>query len=242
MAKDKVTAMTEGGAHLGRIRRHLINLLKPGLDLMEIESTAQNLIREIGAVSNFAKVNNYGFATCLMINDEVVHCQPRHRLVQLGDLVTVDIGLEWQGWHLDTADSCLVGKPDDRFISTGRQALKKAIAAAIPSHHIGHISRAMQQIIEKNGYSSVTQYCGHGIGHALHEDPQIFCYVAEPIPKTLLIQKGMTLAVEVMMNEGRSEVIIDPDGWRSRTADKSRSAQFERTILITNHSPQILTP
>lgn len=242
MVLDKISAMTVGGVHLGRIRRHLINLLQPGLDLMEIESTAQNLIGKIGAVPNFAKVNNYGFVTCLMVNDEVVHCRPRHRSIKLGDLVTIDIGLEWQGRHLDTADSCLVGQPDDRFISTGRQALKKAIAAAIPGHRVGHISQAMQRIIEKNGYSPVTQYCGHGIGRSLHEDPQIFCYVNKPIPETKLISAGMTLAIEVMMNEGHSEVVIDPDGWHSYTADKSRSAQFEHTILITSGSPQILTP
>lgn len=242
MGKNKIKAMTTGGAHLGRIRRHLVTLLKPGFDLMEIESTAQNLIRKVGAIPNFAKINNYGFATCLMVNDEVVHCQPRHQLLKLGDLVTIDIGLEWQGWHLDTADSCLVGQPDNHFISTGRQALKKAIAAATPGHHIGHISQAMQRIIEKNGFSPITQYCGHGIGRALHEDPQIPCYLAEPIKNTLLIQEGMTLAVEVMMNEGLSEVVIDPDGWHSHTEDGSRSAQFERTILITSHNPQILTP
>lgn len=242
MGGNKISAMTTGGAHLGRIRRHLINLLKPDFDLMEIESTAQSLIREIGATPNFARVNSYGFATCLMVNDEVVHCKPRHQKVQLGNLVTIDIGLEWQGWHLDTADSIIVGKPDDRFVSTGRQALKAAISAAIPGNHIGHISRAIQKIIEKNGYNPVKRYTGHGIGRSLHETPQIPCYLDRPIIETMLIKEGTTLAIEVMMNEGGSDVIIDADGWHSHTADKSRSAQFERTILVTREKPQVLTP
>lgn len=241
LVPDKISAMTAGGAKLGHIRRRLISLLKPGFDLIKIESIAQKLIHQAGATPNFAKINNYGFATCIMVNDEVVHCQPCHRLVRLGDLVTIDVGLEWQKWHLDSADSCLVGKPDDRFISVGRQALKKAIAEALPGRRIGHISQAMQQIIEKDHYSPVTQYCGHGIGRALHENPQIPCHLTLPISKTIPIYEGMTLAIEVMLNEGRSEIIVEPDGWHSHTADKSRSAQFEHTILVTSGGPRILT-
>lgn len=233
--------MREGGRHLGRIRRKLLSMLAPGFDLFEVELQAQKQIRAIGAVANFSEVSGYGFATCLMVNDEVVHVKPLRRILKKGDLVTVDVGLKWHGWHLDTADSILVSEADDRFVTTGRIALQKAIARAVPGNRVGHMSQAMQKVIEGNGYSSVRKYCGHGIGRSIHEEPQIFCFLDRPIKETMLVKEGMTIAVEVMMNEGGSEVIIERDGWYSHTADGSRSAQFEHTVLATKDGPEILT-
>lgn len=242
MGDKSISAMREGGGHIGRIRRQLLSLLSPGFDLLKIEGEAQKQIRAIGATPNFSEVKGYGFATCLMVNDEVVHGKPCHKILKAGDLVTIDIGLKWQGWHLDTADSILVGQKDDRFVGTGRIALNKAIAQATPGNRIGHISQMMQKIIESNGYSPVRKYCGHGIGRSLHEEPQIFCFLDGKVEETMVLREGMTIAVEVMMNEGGSDVVIEPDGWHSHTADGSRSAQFEHTVLITNGAPEILTP
>ncbi|MBI5356014.1 type I methionyl aminopeptidase [Candidatus Collierbacteria bacterium] len=234
-------SFSKGGRILGKIRRQLTGMIKPGLDLFEIETAARKLITDAGAVPNFVFVDNYGFATCLMVNDEVVHCRPRHYRIAEGDLITVDVGLEWHGWQLDTADSLLAGQPDDKFIKTGRQALNKAIMAVKPGNRIGNISKIIQEILEKNSYSAVRQYCGHGLGKQIHEDPQIPCYLEESVVNTPLIKPGMTLAVEVMMNEGGYKVVLDKDGWRSRTADGSRSAQFEHSILVTTSGPKILT-
>lgn len=233
--------MREGGAHLARIRRQLLSLLQPGCDLLEVEEEAQRQIRAIGAVANFARVDGYGFATCLMVNDEVVHGKPRHYSLQEGDLVTIDVGLEWQGWQLDTADSRLVSQDDDRFLSTARQALKKAISMATVGRHIGHISQAIQRLTEEHGYSVVRNYCGHGIGRKIHEEPQIFCYLDRPVAQTPVITAGMTLAIEVMMNEGAAEVVVGRGGWGTRTADGSRSVQLEHTVLVTPRGPEILT-
>lgn len=226
---------------MGNIRRQLIGMVKPGLDLFEIETSARKLITSAGAIPNFAFVDKYGFATCLMVNDEVVHCRPRHYRIADGDLVTVDVGLEWHGWQLDTADSVLAGRPDDKFIETGRQALNKAIIAARPGNRVGSISKIIQETLEKNGYSAVRQYCGHGLGRQIHEEPQIPCFLDGGIANTPLIKPGMALAVEVMMNEGGYKVVLDKDGWRSRTADGSRSAQFEHSVLVTDDGPKILT-
>lgn len=234
-------AFIKGGSALGNVRRKLVAMVKPGLDLFEIEVEARKLITAAGAISNFAFVDNYGFATCLMINDEVVHSRPRHYQIKEGDLITVDVGLEWHGWQLDTADSLLAGRSDDKFIETGRQALNKAIMAAKPGNRVGNISKIIQETLEKNGYSAVRQYCGHGLGKQIHEDPQIPCYLDGPVINTPLIKAGMVLAVEVMMNEGGYKVVLDKDGWRSRTADGSRSAQFEHSILITASGSRILT-
>jgi methionyl aminopeptidase len=176
-----------------------------------------------------------------MVNDEVVHCRPRHYQVKEGDLITVDVGLEWHGWQLDTADSVLAGRPDDKFIETGRQALNKAISVAKPGNRVGDISEIIQGIVTKAGFSPVRQYCGHGIGKQIHEEPQIPCFLESPVVSTPLIKAGMSLAVEVMMNEGGYQVVLDKDGWRSRTADGSRSAQFEHSILVTANGPKILT-
>lgn len=234
-------AFVKGGSALGNIRRKLVAMVKPGLDLFEIETFARKLIAGAGAIPNFAFVDNYGFATCLMVNEEVVHCRPRHYRIKEGDLITVDVGLEWHGWQLDTADSLLAGRPDDKFIETGRQALNKAVLAAKPGNRVGNISKIIQDTLEKNGYSAVRQYCGHGLGRQIHEEPQIPCYLESRVSDTPLIKAGMALAIEVMMNEGGYQVVLDKDGWRSRTADGSRSAQFEHSILVTTSGPRILT-
>jgi len=233
--------MRQGGRILADIRRRLIASLKPGLDLFEIELLAQKLIRTAGAIPNFAFVNNYGFATCLAVNDQAVHSRPRHYYLNKGDLVTLDVGLEWRNWQLDTSDSRLVGLPDDRFLSTGRHALKKAISMAAPGRRVGHISKVLQQIIEAAGYSPVRQFCGHAIGRQIHQDPQIPCFLDQPIEKTPLIEAGMTLAIEVMMTEGGWELKFDSDGVSSRTGDGSRFLQLEHTILVTPSGPEILT-
>lgn len=239
--KTRSDSFYKGGKILGNIRRQLIGMVKPGLDLFEIETSARKLITSAGAIPNFAFVDKYGFATCLMVNDEVIHCRPRHYRIADGDLVTVDVGLEWHGWQLDTADSVLAGRPDDKFIETGRQALNKAIIAARPGNRVGGISKIIQETLEKNGYSPVRQYCGHGLGRQIHEEPQIPCFLDGPVANTPLIKPGMALAVEVMMNEGGYKVVLDKDGWRSRTADGSRSAQFEHSLLVTDDGPKILT-
>lgn len=233
--------MRTGGKILGGIRRRLISSLKPGLDLFEIELQAQKLIRAAGAIPNFAFVDNYGFATCLAVNDQAVHSRPRRYILNKGDLVTLDIGLEWRGWQLDTSDSHLVGLPDDRFLSTGRHTLKQAIAMATPGRRIGHISQIIQKIATSAGYSPVRQFCGHAIGRQIHEDPQVPCFLDRPVAKTPLIETGMTLAIEVMMTEGDWRLKFDPDGWSSRTADGSRFLQLEHTILVTDTKPEILT-
>ena len=241
MDTNKIAAMRDGGKILGLIRRQLISSLNPGLDLFNLELQAQKLIRDQGAIPNFAFVDNYGFATCLAVNDQAVHSRPRHYILNKSDLVTLDVGLEWRGWQLDTSDSHLVGLPDDKFLSTGRHALKKAIAMATPGRRVGHISRTMQQIIETGNFSPIRQFCGHGIGRQIHQDPQIPCFLDRPIEKTPLIEPQMTLAIEVMMTEGSWELKFDPDGWSSRTVDGSRFLQLEHTILVTPSGPEILT-
>ncbi len=241
MDTNKVSSMRAGGKILGLIRRELIASLKPGLDLFSLELQAQKLIRAAGAIPNFAFVDNYGFATCLAVNDQAVHSRPRHYYLNSGDLVTLDVGLEWRGWQLDTSDSRLVGLEDDLFLSTGRRALKKAILMATPGRRVGHISQAMQRIIQAQGFSPVRQFCGHAIGRQIHQDPQIPCFLDRPVGKTPLIQAGMTLAIEVMMTEAGWKLKFDSDGWSSRTADGSRFLQLEHTILVTPTSPEILT-
>lgn len=241
MVGNKYASMREGGERLGRIRRELLSQLQFGVDLFSTEELAQKRIKQIGAKASFADVDSYGYATCLMVNDQVVHARPRHYILRSGDLVTIDIGIEWKGWQLDTTASRLVDKPDDRFVSTGRHALKHAIAMAKVGNYIGHISQAIQTIVEGAGYSVVQAYCGHGIGRQLHEDPQILCYVDRPIQQTPVIAEGMTLAIEVMMNEGNFQVKSSTAGWDVRTADGSRSAQFEHTVLVTAAGPEILT-
>jgi methionyl aminopeptidase len=193
-------------------------------------------------------VEGYKWATCLCVNEGVVHCIPTRRVLDAGDVLTVDIGLLYKGFHTDTASTVVVGgesETGDRirdFLTTGKDALYNAIKKAKPGNHIGHLSREIQTIIEGKGYHIVRTLVGHGVGRILHEEPQIPGYLKAEVNDTLVIKEGMTLAIEVIYGEGTGTVIYDnEDGWTISTKDGSISAVFEHSIAVTAKEPLILT-
>jgi methionyl aminopeptidase len=249
MNTKKFLAMKEGGKKLGSILSSLLVESKPGVSLLTIEKHAQEQIKKLGGKPSFQTVSGYYWATCLCINDEVVHGIPKAYILKENDLFTIDIGMIYKGYHTDTAYTIKIKDQRskikdtmDDFLDTGEKALQEAIAQARIGNRIGHISRAIQKRIKGAGYSIVKCLVGHGVGKSLHEEPQIPGYMRGSIDNTPLLLEGMTIAIEVIYAEGKGNVITDmSDGWTMRTRDHSRSAVFEHSIYIDQNGPYVLT-
>lgn len=239
----RITAMREGGQRLRRVKKELVKFCHVGTTFEEIEAEAQRLIKEEGAIPNFALVKGYDWATCVMVNDALCHGIPKNGVLKDGDVVSIDVGLLYKKYNLDTSISFGVGKLDgdkQRFLEVGKQSLKRAISKAKVGASIYDVSRAMQKVVETKGYSAVYQLTGHGIGLKLHDDPAIPC-VALKSDKKIKLHEGQTVAIEIMYTAGRPEVKEDSDGWTFRTVDGSLSGMFEETVLVTKNGPEVLT-
>jgi methionyl aminopeptidase len=195
---QEIAVMREGGKKLGTILEDLLAYSIPGTVCTDIENHANELIEKAGATASFKTVPGYKWATCLNVNEVVVHGIPTSYALRGGDILTIDIGLLYKGFHTDTAGTKIIGPPkkNEKFLHTGRKALERAIDAARVGNRIGHISRVVQETIEGAGYSIVKSLVGHGIGRELHEEPQIPNYVRGTIENTLPLQEGMTIAIE----------------------------------------------
>jgi methionyl aminopeptidase len=241
---QRISAMRTGGKLLGKIKRQLQEFTRVGMSFAEINVEAERLIAAAGAKANFALVPKYHWATCIMHGDELCHGIPTAaKKVLDGDLLRIDVGLLYDGFHLDTSISFIVGKIDpkiERFLAVGQKALDVAIAQARPGNSVYDISYAMQSVIDGAGYGSVFQLTGHGIGKELHEDPAIPC-IALRADKKNRLQVGQTLAIETMYTMGNPLLVLDDDGWTYRTKDGSLGGMIEETVLITEKGPEILT-
>lgn len=240
----KREAMREGGRRLGAILQQLLAMAKPGVSLLDIEKEAQTLIRAAGGTPSFQTVSGYTWATCLCVNEVVVHGVPSAQVLQDTDMITVDVGLLYKGFHTDTAWTKIFKKDakKEQFLRVGEKALWDAVAQARPGNRIGHISRAIQKNIESAGYSVMRTLIGHGVGKTLHEDPQVPGRLIGDIARTPLLTPGLTIAIEVIYAMGKSAVVYDaPDGWSIATRDHSLSAVFEHTVEITRDGPLVLT-
>lgn len=241
--KEEVAVMAEGGRKLSRIKKSLKRAIAEGENAEGIEKLAQELIAEEGAKPSFAMVPGYRWATCVNVNDGLVHGIPKKELVfGRNDIVSVDVGLFYKGFHSDTSFSKLVGDDGEkrRFLEVGALALHNAIKTAKVGRQLGDISLAIEDTLRKNGCSPVTALVGHGIGKNLHEDPMVPCYFGYP-GQELELTEGMVLAIEVMYALGSGEVKTDSDGWTIRTKDGKISALFEKTVALARGGPIVLT-
>lgn len=245
MNQEKIKAMRQGGKLLGQILKTVLKSAQPGVSLKTLDNQAEKLMRLTGGEPGFKLVSGYNWATCINLNDGIVHGIPhKNILLKKGDLVSLDMGLYLNGFHTDTSYSKTIGKPtasQEKFLKTGKLALKRAIAQAKPGNHIGHISQAMQTTVEKAGYSCVRNLTGHGIGRNLHQPPAVPCVLKGDIPNTPRLEPGLTIAIEVIYCMGKADTTKLDDNWTIATKDSSLSAMFEHTVLITKKSPQILT-
>jgi len=243
---EEIEIMKEGGKKLRRIFAKLIKFVRPGITTLAIEKEAQRLIKEEKAEVSFDKVEGYRFATCLPVNEQIVHTPPSERVLKKGDLLTIDVGLYYQGFHTDCAKTIVVGEEQKgelkRFLDAGKLALKKAIEKIKVNGYLGEVSEAIETIIKKSGYFVIKKLTGHGIGKKLHEDPFVFGFLDRPIKKTLKIRPGLTLAIEVIYSMGTEEMVFEKnDNWSIVTKDRSLSACFEKTVAVTKSGVFILT-
>lgn len=236
--------MAEGGAKLGRVKIELIKAVVPGASALDIENLATKLIKNEGAEASFTKVPNYYWATCVNINEGLVHGIPTKETVfKDGDIVKIDVGIYFKGFHTDTSISVGINPSSENkdFLRIGEETLNKALKAVKPGNHIYDISRVIEENIEEAGYSTIKALVGHGVGQELHEDPQIPCFVPGPINESPIIMPGMVFAVEVMYAQGSDKVEILKDGWTIAMRDGKISGLFEDSVAVTEAGAKVLT-
>jgi methionyl aminopeptidase len=248
----KIEAMSTAGAILGNALDEALIHAKPGITEIELNDIVDSFITKNGGYPGFKKVPGYKHAICACTNEVIVHGIPKKRVLEEGDSICIDTGVFLDGYHTDMGETIKIGgkivdteKDTDevgKFFSVGKQAMWRAIEQAVPGNRIGHISQVIQTAVEGAGYSVVKELVGHGVGKTLHEKPEIPGLLLRPIDKTPIIKSGMTLAIEVIYTMGGSAIeYAGRDGWTISTADKSLSAVFERTILVSDEGPILLT-
>ncbi len=219
------------------------NAVEPGVTTAELDALAEKYIRSQGGVPNFKNYHGYPATACISINNEVIHGIPSaKRVLKAGDIVSVDLGAMFNGYHGDNAATFACGDVSDeakRLMQTTKDALYEGIKAATAGSRIGDISSAVQRTVEAAGFSVVRQYVGHGIGTQLHEAPEVPNFGTAG--RGIRLLPGMTLAIEPMVNAGGFDVKVLPDGWTVLTKDGSLSAHFEHTVVITPDGPKIMT-
>lgn len=239
----EIELMREAGKRLAHVHQELGNAIRPGMSTLEVDALGEKLIRDCGCIPNFLHYNGYPASICVSVNDEVVHGIPKKdRYLKEGDIVSLDAGLIYKGYHSDAARTHAVGKVSEeamKLMEVTKQSFFEEIKMAKEGNHLFDISAAIDSYVSGFGYGIVRDLVGHGIGTALHEDPQIPNFSQKR--KGVRLQAGMTLAIEPMVNAGTWQVNFLRDGWTVVTKDGSLSAHYENTILVTDGEPEILT-
>jgi methionyl aminopeptidase len=241
-SRKELDKMRAAGELVAEVRETLRGMIKPGMTSLELNNTAEKMIRDGGAYPTFLGYHGFPFSICASLNEQVVHGFPSERELQEGDILSIDLGATLDGFVGDTAITVPVGKVDDetaQLIRVTEECLEKAVEQCRLGRTIGDIGYAVQSHAEKFGYGIVKGFCGHGIGRKMHEDPQIPNY-GKPGTKER-IRVGYVFAVEPMINLGTEETEILADKWTVVTRDRKPSAHCEHTIAVTENGPEILT-
>lgn len=240
---EEIKLMREAGRLLAIVHEELGKIIEPGISTKQIDIIGEKLIRDCGCIPNFLHYNGFPASICVSVNDEVVHGIPHKKhILQEGDIVSLDAGLIYKGYHSDAARTHGVGRisPEaEKLIRVTEECFYAGIKKAVSGNHLFDISNAIDDYIKPHGYGIVRELVGHGIGKALHEEPQIPNFAQKR--RGIKLQSGMTLAIEPMINMGRCDVEWLDDDWTVVTEDGTISAHYENTILITDGEPQILT-
>ncbi|HKP14378.1 MAG TPA: type I methionyl aminopeptidase [Blastocatellia bacterium] len=241
-SRNEIERMRASGQIVARVLKRLSEMVQPGITTRDLDAEAERLIREAGAVPTFKGYHGYPASICASINDEVVHGIPSNRKLREGDIIGIDCGATHRGYVGDAAVTVAVGRISDevqKLMEVTRASLFEAIGRCRVGNRLGDVCNAVQAYVEPLGYSIVRNFCGHGIGRAMHEDPQVPNY-GKPGTGPVL-REGWVLAIEPMVNLGRHDVKVLSDGWTVITLDGRPSAHFEHTVAITADGPQILT-
>lgn len=239
----EIELMREAGRILAKTHEELAKNLRPGMSTWDIDHMGEEIIRSYGCIPSFKNYNGYPASICVSVNDEVVHGIPhKEHFLDEGDIVSLDAGVIYKGYHSDAARTYGIGEIDDdakKLIEVTRQSFFEGIKFAKAGNHLNDISAAIQKYAESFGFGVVRDLIGHGIGSHLHEDPEIPNFARKR--KGILLQPGMTLAIEPMITEGSYEVVWLDDDWTVMTEDGGWAAHYENTILITEGEPEILS-
>lgn len=242
-APEEIQVLRQANRIVACILEELAQLVTPGALTRDLDRFVEERIRAMGGEPAFLGYRGYPASSCISINEQVVHGIPGNRRIREGDLVSVDLGVIYKGYYGDAARTYGVGKLSQkarRLMQVTEEALYKGIEKAVAGNRLFDISRAIQSWVERHGFSVVREFVGHGIGQSLHEDPQVPNYVPRS-PYNPVLEAGLVLALEPMVNAGDYRVRVLPDGWTAVTADGSLSAHFEHTIAVTENGPEILT-
>lgn len=240
---SQIKVMRQGGAELSKILKKIINHAKPGVSTQMLNRLAHQLIIQSGGKPSFLNYQGYPASICVSINDEVVHGLPSPRLLEIGDIIGLDIGMLYRGFHTDMAQTvgiCKISPDKNRLINVTKHALEIGIQTIKPNIHLGDVSAAIGKVIKSANLGIVRELSGHGIGKKLQEYP--------PIPnfgtpgKGPILRPGMTLALEPMVTLGKPDIKILSDNWTIVTTDHQPSAHFEKTVVVTTNGVDILTP
>ena len=241
-SSHEIDLMRQAGKITAAARALAGEMVRPGVTTQEIDKAVEEFIRKQGAVPSFLGYSGYPASACISVNDEVIHGIPGKRVLQEGDIVSVDVGAYIGGFHGDCAATFACGKISEEaqnLIDVTRQSFFEGIKFAKEGHRLQDISAAIQSYVEDRGYSIVREYVGHGVGAEMHESPEIPNFGRPGRGPRLL--RGMTLAIEPMVNAGTAAIKLMPDGWTVRTLDGKWAAHYENTVLITDGEPEILT-
>jgi methionyl aminopeptidase len=240
---EQIEAMAAAGEIQARCLRMLRSKARPGVTTKELDEAAEKFIRSQGAVPSFKGYRGFPGSICTSPNSMVVHGIPGPYELRRGDILSIDVGVTYEGWVADAAITIPIGDTPDRaepLLTATREALFEGIAQAVPGNHLSDVSHAVQRRVEQDGLSIIRTLVGHGIGREMHEDPQIPNF-GDP-GKGPTLEVGMALAIEPMVNAGAAEVRMGSDGWAVYSHDDSLAAHFEFTVAVTPDGPRILTP
>jgi methionyl aminopeptidase len=241
----ELSLMREAGRIVAEVLAGVREAVAPGITTLDLEKIAdQIIVGKYGAIPSFKGYRGFPGLVCASVNEEIVHGIPGQRVLHEGDIISVDVGVIYKGYHGDAAITAGVGEIDSesrRLLEVTEGSLRTGIAAAKPGNWTSDISKAIQAYVEGQGFSVVREYTGHGIGRQMHEDPQILNYHEPSLGGRVRLRPGMTFALEPMVNVGTWRTKVLDDDWTVVTADGKRSAHFEHTVAVTKNGPEILT-
>lgn len=238
----EIAKMRQAGEILAECHREIARRIAPGITTWEINDWVEAILKKRGATPEQKGYHGYQYATCASINDVICHGFPKREPLKNGDIVTIDMVVNLNGWLADSAWSYAVGTVTPEaadLLAVTKESLYRGIAAAVPGNRLGDVGHAIQTFAEGRGYSVVRQFIGHGIGQEMHEEPEV-PHFGTP-GRGIRLKEGMVITIEPMLNAGHWEAYVEEDGWTARTVDGSLSAQYEHTIAITKDGPIILT-
>jgi methionyl aminopeptidase len=241
-SRNEIEKMRQAGLIVAETLSELRKMIEPGITTRELDAYAEKRIRSSGAYPTFKGYRGFPASICASVNDEVVHGIPSNRKLREGDIIKIDCGATLNGYVGDAAITVGVGRisPEiEKLMEITRESLFEAVKKMVPGNRLYDVSYAVQEYVEMRGYTVVREFCGHGIGQKMHEDPQVPNYGRPGTgPK---LKEGWVLAVEPMVNAGTHDVHVLPDGWTVKTKDGKASSHFEHTIAVTEDGPQVLT-